>query len=146
LNDGDLQVSAAAVTALGRIGDNRAVLPLSNKLRDAALRPFAVGALGRIGDITASVALLNAAAEADVNTRILIDKALRDIGILEKYNEVLSIKSLVCPECSAEVTANNPFILYGKVLIRDGALVTGSAVCPWCKKEVKYRDWIEISG
>lgn len=146
LNDGDSQVSAAAVVALGQIGDNRAVLPLSNMLRDAVLRPFAVGALGKIGDITASVALLNIAAEADVNTRILIDKALRDIGMLEKYNEVLSIKSLVCPECSAEVTANNPFILYGKALIRDGASVTGSAVCPSCKKEVKYGDWVEISG
>jgi HEAT repeat protein len=69
LTSEDLEVRHAAVVALGRIGDGRAILPLVAALRDEELAVPIADALGRIGDGRAFDTLVRLLGHADPRVR-----------------------------------------------------------------------------
>jgi HEAT repeat protein len=77
----DHNIRLAAATALGRIGDSRAVDPLVSALEDQPrVREVAAMALGEIGDHRAVDSLIVALEDADWEIRSTIAKALGKIG------------------------------------------------------------------
>jgi HEAT repeat protein len=82
LRTGDVETQRAAVVALGRIGDARAVEPLVNLLDDdeRELLVPATAALARLGDPRAFESLLRLLGDADVSVRQGAIGALNSIG------------------------------------------------------------------
>jgi HEAT repeat protein len=77
----DHNIRLAAATALGRIGDPRAVDPLISALEDQPrVREVAAMALGEIGDPRAVESLIRALEDADWELRSMIAKSLGKIG------------------------------------------------------------------
>jgi HEAT repeat protein len=77
----DHNVRLAAATALGRIGNSRAVDPLISALEDQPrIREVAVMALGEIGDPRAVESLISALEDDDWELRSTIAKSLGKIG------------------------------------------------------------------
>ena len=77
----DHNVRLAAASALGRIGDPRAVDPLISALDDRPrVREVIITTLGEIGDPRAVESLIVALEDADWNIRSTIAKALGKVG------------------------------------------------------------------
>jgi len=77
----DVGARAAVATALGSIGDSRAVEPLVAALNseEGYLKPYAAESLGRIGDARAVESLIAALADADLTVRVSAILALERI-------------------------------------------------------------------
>jgi HEAT repeat protein len=76
----DLEVRRSAVIALGRIGDARATLPLSNLLREEDLAIDTANALAQIGDPRALKGLLNLMGNNDASIRQAVVNALNSLA------------------------------------------------------------------
>jgi HEAT repeat protein len=102
LRDGDPEVRGVAATALGKIGDARAVEPLCAALRDE-VRRTAVEAAGEIGDARAMEALRDNPNDRDacVATAKALAKALGKIGdvravVAEALGEIGAARAVEC--------------------------------------------------
>ena len=77
----DQNVRLAAASALGRVGDSRAVEPLLSALKDQPrVEEVTIIALGKIGDARAVSSLITALEDANWEIRGTIAKALGKIG------------------------------------------------------------------
>jgi len=77
----DMETRKAAIVALGRIGDRRAVPSLVAALRDEpAVAVIAAGALAKIGDRAAFEGLIELMGERDAGVRQAVISALNSIG------------------------------------------------------------------
>ena len=119
----DLDTRRAAIVALGRIGDRRAVEPLIHLLgeHDRELRINVASALARLGDARAFEPLLSLLGEGDVAVRQAVVGALNSIGhpdmashvrgLLSDSNPLLRESAVKIagyfgyPECADEVVA-----------------------------------------
>lgn len=76
----DLEVRRSAIIALGRIGDSRATLPLSNLLREEDLAMDTANALAQIGDPRALDGLLDLMGSSDASIRQAVVNALNSLA------------------------------------------------------------------
>jgi HEAT repeat protein len=92
LDSEDLEVRWAAVTALGRIRDKRATLPLTVSLRkDSELTIPIIGALTSIGDSAAADALFDLLGTPDAAVRKAAVSALNALAPSDMVNRVIPL-------------------------------------------------------
>jgi HEAT repeat protein len=85
----DLETRSAAVVALGKIRDARAVPALLDALRDAELTPLAIAALGAIGDARAFVPLAGLLSHEAAAVRQAAVSAVAAVGHPDAERHVL---------------------------------------------------------
>ena len=85
----DLETRSAAVVALGRIRDTRAVPALLDALRDPELTPLAIAALGAIGDARAFVSLAGLLSHEAAAVRQAAIAAVASVGHPDAERHVL---------------------------------------------------------
>ena len=88
----DHNVRLAAASALGQIGDHRAVIPLLDALKDQhRVREVAIISLGEIGDSRAVGDLIEGLDESDWEIRSTIAKALGKIGAPQAIKPLIKL-------------------------------------------------------
>jgi HEAT repeat protein len=88
----DHNVRLAAASALGRVGDSRAVEPLIAALEDQArVREVAIIALGKIGDPRSVESLTTALDDDDWEIRSTIAKSLGAIGDPQSIDSLIEL-------------------------------------------------------
>ena len=106
VNDNALRVSRAAIEALGKIKDGRALDTLLMVVQDSeqpgTLRARAAAALGSLGDAQASDVLLEALAEGPPSLRLRAAEALGYLKVQEAVPKLLKVASR---DSDAEVRA-----------------------------------------